>query len=434
MKTLWLLVKNSFWSLIIRFAPRFADVFLFILIGRLEGPYKAGIFSLAVAYVSIAVSAMRGPDDFVTRQVLRTPEGASTYFSSFLMLCLGISIATCVLLAWIVWGLLDYTPSTVVVILILILGLIPENLIGVAQATLLGQECFDVPALTVLAVSLAKLSGGAAVLLTGGSLTQVALLWVLSSMIGMMVLVIYVVKSYGWQPPDWQLILIQGRTVLAFFIITALLALEGQADTIVLSALRGESQVGWYRAATTITFSLAMPAQAYQFAVYPLMTRYATESPRKLAMLYAVSMRLLALSVLPMVIFVWGLAPHLITFIFSPEFKPTVRVLRILIFALLFVFLNAPHSRVMLVYNQQGKIVFFVAVSVLINVLFNFILVPKWGAVGTAAARLFSSALFFVISYIFVHRHLIPSSTGGFLLREEVRSFINSLIVANFSQ
>lgn len=422
MRTLRRLASNSFWSLIIQVAPRFADVALFILIGHLDGPYQAGIFSLAIAYVSIVIAAMRGPDDFVTRQVLREPEAAPAYFSAFFVLRVGIALLAYGALAGIVLVGLEYEPLTAQVILLLSLGLIPENLIGIAQAMLLGRQCFHTPAIVILAVSLSKLSGGAALLLTGGSLPHVALMWAVSSLVGMTVLIGVVWQEIGWAwPLDWRPVLSQARAIGAFLAITVLLALEGQADTIILSALRGEVDVGWYHAATTVTFSLAMLSQVYQIAVYPMMTRYAMDAPQKLSALYFASLRLLGLFVLPVIALVWWSAPVLIPIVFSSEFQPAVRVLRILIWALLFIFLNAPHARVMLVRNQQDKIVVFVAVSVAANVLLNFALVPAWGAVGNAWARVISSALFFAVSYLFVRRRLIPSSENKIDLLSLVR-------------
>ncbi|MFP4394746.1 MAG: flippase [Anaerolineales bacterium] len=411
MRTLRRLASNSLWSLIIQVAPRFADVALFILIGRLDGPYRAGIFSLAIAYVSIVIAAMRGPDDFVTRHVLRAPDDAPAYFSAFFVLRVGIALLAYGALVGIVVVGLEYEPLTAQVILLLSLGLIPENLIGIAQAMLLGQQRFHIPAIVILAVSLGKLGGGAAVLLMGGSLLHVALAWVASSVMGMTVLVGVVWKEIGWAwPLDWHPIRGQARAIGVFLAITVLLALESHVNTIVLSALRGEVDVGLYHAATTVTFSLAMLAQAYQIAVYPLMTRYAMAAPEKLSALYFASLRLLGLFVLPVIALVWWSAPMVIPLIFSAGFQPAVRVLRILIWALLFIFLNAPHARVMLVHDQQDKIVIFVAGSVLANMLLNFALAPAWGAAGTAWARVISSALFFAVSYIFVRRRLIPHS------------------------
>ncbi len=410
-KTLQGLVRNSLWSLIIQFSPRFVDVLLFILIGRLYGPYEGGVFSLASAYLGIAIAAIRGPDDFVTRQVLRTPESTSAYFGAFCVLHLGVALFTYGTLAWIVVGAMSYAALTTQVILLLLLALIPENLIGITQAILLGQQRFHVPALVILAVNLGKLGGGAMILLTGGTLSYVAGVWVLSSLAGMLILVGIVWQNVGWAGPShWRPIWRQARAILAFLVITVLLALEAQVDTIVLSALHGEVHVGWYRAATTVLFSLAMLAQVYQIAVYPVMTRYALDAPEKLAALYAISLRGLTLGVVPLVISVWWAAPYLIPLVFSSTFQPAIPVLRVLIWALLFIFLNAPHARVMLVCNQQGKIVLFVAASVASNIVINLVLAPRWGALGSAWARVVSSALFCGMSYLFIRRRLIPLS------------------------
>ena len=60
MKTLVELAHDSALAVVFQVAPRFANAFTFILIGRLAGPEQAGIFSLATTYLLIITVAMSG--------------------------------------------------------------------------------------------------------------------------------------------------------------------------------------------------------------------------------------------------------------------------------------------------------------------------------------------------------------------------------------
>ena len=75
MSTRLSLMRDALLALVFHVAPRFANVILFILIGRLAGPEQAGIFSLATTYLLIITTTMRGLDDLLIRQVAREPIG-----------------------------------------------------------------------------------------------------------------------------------------------------------------------------------------------------------------------------------------------------------------------------------------------------------------------------------------------------------------------
>jgi len=419
MNTLIGLARDSLFSLILHLAPRLANVLLFIFIGRLAGPSEAGVFTLATTYLIIFTVVMRGLDDLVIRQVSREPDEASHYLTSFLLLRLGLAFLSYGVLSFVVLIVFEYTKSTTVTLLILALSVIPDSLACVAQAVLLGKRRFSAPAVTLALTSAFKLTGGVLVLLTGGKLQQVAWVWCVGSLLGMIVLLLITFKQTTWPQPvawiGWDPLVRNWRAALTFLSITTLMTLEGQADIVILGAFHDDAELGWYGAATTIAFSLTLLCQAYQFAVYPLMTRYASQEPDKLPKLYKRSVWYLGAVVLPMVSGIALLSPQIVSLVFGPEFQPTVKALRILIFSLIFIFLSTPDSRMMLVHNRQNWSWLFVAGSVVVNVLLNLVLDPYGGASGAAMARLCSSALFFLLNHLYVTRFFVHPDTVDLL-------------------
>jgi O-antigen/teichoic acid export membrane protein len=208
-----------------------------------------------------------------------------------------------------------------------------------------------------------------------------------------------------------------------------MMALEAQVDTVSLSAFRDEAEVGWYGAATTVTFSLAMFSQAYRMSVYPLMARYALQSPAKLSRLYKRSTRYLGMLILPMVAGIILLSPQIVSLVFGPKFQPTTKVLQILIPSSVLAFLNVPNSRMMLIYNRQVWSSLFLMCSVTTNVLLNLVLAPSWGASGAAVARLCSSALYFLLNYLYVARFLAWSNLLWLLSRPVLATLIMAVVV-----
>jgi O-antigen/teichoic acid export membrane protein len=428
MKTFLELLRDSALSIVFHVAPRFANVLIFILIGRLAGPDQAGIFSLATTYLLIVTTIMRGLDDLLIRQVAREPDRAAGYYANFLALRLVFSAMLYVALIFIVQVVLNYADTTSGPILVLTLSVLPDSLAFVAQSVLLGQRRFGAPAAILGGANVFKLIIGTIVLLRGGSLMDIAWIWLIGSGLAMIVLLFVAMKQIGGlRATDWldfSPLKTHWRTALSFTAITVLTALDSQTDTVLLSIFRSEAEIGWYGAATTITFSLLMLAQAYRFAVYPLMTRHAQHAPERLARLYHKSMHYMGVVAMPMVVGIIVLAQPIVLLIFGPKFLPTVPVLQVLIVSLLFFFLSEPCNRVMLVKDRQRMTLGFLSVSASTNVVLNLMLIPKFGAVGAATARVCSATLYFMLNYGYVSRKLVRNADLKSLIRPAIATAI----------
>jgi O-antigen/teichoic acid export membrane protein len=433
MKTFAELLRDSILAAIFHLAPRFANVLLFILIGRSAGPSEAGIFSLATTYLLILVTVMRGLDELVIRQVSREPHRSSGYLTNFLLVRLGLSLLSYGILAFVVLIILHYAASTTTSILILAMSVVPESLTYVAQAILLGHRHFGASTVVLVGVSLFRLIGGGIVLALRGGIQQIAWVWLASSSLGLVAMLVISVMQVGglrWRDwLDWRPFAQNWRVGLSFLFITAVAALEAQSDTVLLSAFRNETEVGWYGAATTIAFSLLVLPQAYRFSVYPLMTRYAAQSSGSLFKLYERSMRYIGALVLPMVTGIVLLAPQVVFVLFGPLFGPTARILEILVFVLIFVFLNEPDIRMMLVCDRQQWVSMFLAVSAVSNVALNFVLIPRSGAQGAAMARVCSSLIYFLLNYFYVTRFLVRLNIIKSLLKPALATLIMVMVV-----
>jgi O-antigen/teichoic acid export membrane protein len=432
MKTLSELARDSALAIIFHVAPRFANALTLILIGRLAGPEQAGVFSLATTYLLIITVAMSGLDDLLIRQVARERESASRYLANFLLLRLASSIGLYFALMVILQSVLHYAATTTLPIAILTLGVLPDSLALVAEAVLLGQRRFGPPAIVLGVANGLKLIIGAIILLRGGGLIEIAWLWLIGNTLGMLVLLAIAIKQVGgMRRSDWlnfSLLKEHWRTALVFSVATVLTTMDSQTDTVLLSVLRNEAQVGWYGAATTITFSLLVLAQAYRFAVYPLMTRYAVQAPDQLARLFQKSVYYLSAIIMPIVTGVVIFAPPLVGTIFGPKFLPTVGALQILVISLLFLFLGEPCNRLMLVKDRQKVIVKFLVISALSNVALNLLLIPAHGATGAALARTCSSIIFLTLNMGYIAHNLILSIR--FRFSDFVRPAVASVAMA----
>jgi O-antigen/teichoic acid export membrane protein len=428
------LARDSLLSVVFYLAPRAANVILFVIVGRVAGPASAGVIALANTFLLLATTCMRGLDELVVRQVSREPEHGGRYLLNFALVRLACSLVIFAVVALAVRLVFSYAESTAIPVVLFTLCVVPDGLAFVAQSVLMGKRQFGAPAVVLAAVSTVKVIGAAGALASGQGLAVVASIWLTGSWVGAAGLfAIALVRVGGFRQTElagWQPIREHWRSALSFLMISTLLAFEAQTDTLVLSKFHSEEQVGWYNGATTIAYSLLVLSQAYRFAVYPLMARYALLSHEKLAELYRQSVRYIGMLALPMAAGLLVLGPRLVRLAFGAEFAPAGLPLQILSFALMFLFLNEPNSRMMLVADQQRRLSIFLVISTLSNITFNLLLTPNLGAVGSAIARSASTCLFFIINYSYVARRLATVSIARLLAYALLATIVMTTLVA----
>ncbi len=379
------------------------------MIGRVAGPDIAGIFALGTTYLIITTTIMRGMDDLIIRQIARDPNQAKQYLTSFTLFRFGLAIALYGIV-FVIVNLLDYAEGTRVITLIITLSLIPDSISYVSQSVLLGQRQFIAPAIAMSIATVFKvIAGGFA--LFNNDLVSVAWFWLIGSISGMTIVLWLAIKSVGGFSRNMILVPLHSNwgSIWVFVSLTILATVESQSDVLLLSIIHGESEVGWYNAATTIAFTLSIVSQAFRLSIYPLMVNYLKSSPEKLVNLYSQSLRYLGMISFPMVTGIFVLASPIVLLIYGGKFSPTIQAVQILIPVVALMFLNVPSSRMMLVHDRQKWSALFITISAFLNISLNLLLDQRFGVSGAAFARLCSTSTFFLLTYLYTKRALIQS-------------------------
>jgi O-antigen/teichoic acid export membrane protein len=98
---------------------------------------------------------------------------------------------------------------------------------------------------------------------------------------------------------------------------------------------------------------------------------------------------------------------------------------RILMFAMLFSFVNALFGFTLVVLNKQVKLMYINAGAVLFNLIGNFLVIPIWGFRGAALTSVFSEIIIIVFAY-WVAQKLLGFHLS---LRTFLRTFISTAIM-----
>ena len=99
---------------------------------------------------------------------------------------------------------------------------------------------------------------------------------------------------------------------------------------------------------------------------------------------------LLSFLAFPIALLMFFFSEHIVVFLFGEQFSGAGVILAVHIWAGMFVFPGNVRAHLIIIHNKQIVALIFRSIGAVINVILNFILIPKFGAIGAAWATLAS--------------------------------------------
>ena len=427
------ILHNSVISLLSNIVTKFANAIVFILVARQAGPFQAGVFSLGTSCLAIILALSLGFDEILIRSIARNPSDTWRQVSYISVTRIIVSLFMYIVLSVILIYHSDFAQFTTNIIIFLCISVIPENFANSAQSTLIAHENFGYIFLAGILSSITKIAGAFFSLLNGGGLNGVVWTWLAGSVIGAFIQWwgIFRIRTLS-KPTTWvtkEFFFSNYKSLIPFLWIGLFFALEFQADVVILSIVRNEKEVSLYTAPITILFALLLIAQAIRNGIYPAFVQNHLSDNTKLFRLYELTFQFLGALAFPMAFGLSLLSKSIITNIYSSNFLGAIIPLRIVAWSLVFYYLNVPNIRIMLVFDKQSWISIFQAISLTANLLLNFLLDSRLGAVGAAIARLVSSLIFFFLCFIFVKSHIRSQNPTRRIIKPLFASLIMAVVI-----
>lgn len=201
------------------------------------------------------------------------------------------------------------------------------------------------------------------------------------------------------------------KALLLFTIPFALAAIftrvYGYIDTVLLNQLIGASAVGYYSIPYKITFSFQFIPMALVASLYPAFSSYFVQSKELLEKTFAKAMVFLGIIAVPISLGVIALARPLMIRIYTSQYEPSILPLQILIVTLVFLFLNFPLGSLLNACNRQTRNTVHIGIVMVVNIILNFLLIPRFSYIGAAIASSLSTLLMFGLQ-LYVVKQIIP--------------------------
>ncbi|MFQ6089435.1 MAG: polysaccharide biosynthesis C-terminal domain-containing protein, partial [Candidatus Methanofastidiosia archaeon] len=189
---------------------------------------------------------------------------------------------------------------------------------------------------------------------------------------------------------------------VTLFSVTLMLLMS--IDLLFLKAILGEnSKIGFYSAATTIAKIPYFILQAFGISLLPAISKSTSRRNLELTSRYINdSLRYLLILLIPGVFLISGTSEGLVRLLYSVRFAEASLPLSVLIFGMGFTTIFAILCTIITA-SGKPKISFTIAlISLIIDVILNLILIPKYELLGAALSTSLSSLIGFSLSALYV--------------------------------
>jgi O-antigen/teichoic acid export membrane protein len=193
-------------------------------------------------------------------------------------------------------------------------------------------------------------------------------------------------------------------------VVFILSAVYFRIDLMMLEVMKGDKAVGLYSAAyKLIEFLSIIPGTVTVAALPGLAGDYSTNIKGFKASFYR-TLTVLGVGGGVIGLFLCLFSKQIILLLYGPLFSDSMFSLTILSGVVFFLFVNGYLAYAMIATNNDRSVALILVVSTVLNVLFNFYLIPKYGHVGAALSTLLSEILMLLFYiFVFTRRNILVS-------------------------
>jgi len=382
-----------------------------ILMIRYLGSELYGVYSFVLAFVYIfAVFADLGIDKILIREISKNKDKLDEYVGSIVVLKI-IIVFILIFVIIIVSKMLNLSEIKFIGIVITSFFLIFYSLIVPCSAyfrvnlemqypmlaTLLGSITFIILILWFINMKL--------------SIYYFFLAYVISYMVNTMFIYFFSIKFHEITPKidtkNWKYFI---KISISLGIISIFSKLNDRIGILILSWLKDDKAVGYFTAPLAITTKLEIIPFAVMLSLFPFFSKFYKSSKDKWEKSFELSFKyMLILSMFPAVISTIY-SKEIIILIFGDEFLKSSSVFSILMWGLVFLFLNFVLIDVITSAGRQKILIPIFGFTFISTIIVNVILVPEYSFLGTAAAYVMSKLIvtLLCIYYLFTRLSLYP--------------------------
>jgi O-antigen/teichoic acid export membrane protein len=202
---------------------------------------------------------------------------------------------------------------------------------------------------------------------------------------------------------------------------------------VMLYLMVNDQVTGWYNAAYRVIDVFNYIPFLFVTAILPPMARYSKQDKKLLSDLFNLPLRYLIVLAVPMGVGTFLLAPRIILFVYGEGFENAAIALKILIWAEVIVFVSYLGGHLLNIGDKQKTYTKFIGITAGLNIVLNFILIPKYTYIGASIATLLCELLIVVLIYNSVKKHFFDVDLWSSVWRPILCSIAMGIIIIQLS-
>ncbi|MFH0806555.1 MAG: flippase [Candidatus Brennerbacteria bacterium] len=384
-------VKNVFWLSMSQIVGRLIRASVIVYAARVLGTEGYGIFSYALGLASFfTIFADIGVGTILTREVSQKPAQAPQYFAT----AFWIKVALISITALAVVFIAPYVSNVAAVYTLLpliALLIIFDNLREFCVSYFRAQEKMEREAFVNLITNVAITAFGFVVLFYSKTSEALAVSYVSSAGIGMLASIYILRKEFSYVVANFRKEMVKEILTAAWPV--ALFGILGSfminIDIVMLGWLKSAHDIGLYSSGQRIVQILYLLPTILGSSTFPSVSRFVGSGDHeRIGMVTERIMSFVLLMALPLVVGGIVLGEPIIAFLFGSEYVAGAISFKILVATTMFVFPTIALGNLVIVFDRQRKMMGYIAITALSNLLLNAFLIPPLGIVGAALATL----------------------------------------------
>lgn len=196
------------------------------------------------------------------------------------------------------------------------------------------------------------------------------------------------------------------KTAVFFTLSEMLWIIYFKVDLVMLAKLKGETEVGWYNASYVIVNFVTLISMLSMQALFPVFSNLYEKEKNKLKETAEMLFRYLILIALPIVPIIFIHSDKIINTIYGTGYSHSISALKVLIPAIFFLLPVHLFGNILSSSNRHKILSLLNLSGVILNILLNFILIPKLSYIGAGISTLITEAVMCVLLYSAVLKFL----------------------------
>ncbi len=401
------IVKNTAVFTLAMVGQKIISFFYFFYLSNRFGPEKMGAWVWALSYSALfGVFSDLGLSSILARESARHEDRAGRLLNATLFIKIPLLILT-ILLGAIILYFSNRSREVIFLIVVTFFVLTMDAFIVTFYAIPRAMQNLRYESLGVFIFQIIDLVFGIILWETTQSINWVIGSLALAGFFNLVYSFLIVKRKFGINPRflyDRESINHMLRVLPAFAVAGIVIKIYNSADSVLLGYLSLEVNVGLYSIPAKVMTALqSLIPGVFVAAIYPSMSNYYYHARERLNSLFEKSFIYMFLISLPMAVGLATLARDIILHIW-PRYEAAITSFAVMSLTLPFIFLAYPTGNLLNASDRQKITTTNRIIITIINIVLNFLLIPRLGVLGAALAFLITNLVLVVLDLIFIPR------------------------------